>query len=52
MGRKLIIGGREILYGGALTVARLGHIEADGLLLAALFDSIYFCHYKRYMVVE
>ena len=40
------------LIRGALTVARLGHIEEDGLLPAALFDSIYFCHSKRYVVVE
>jgi hypothetical protein len=52
-GRRLLIEGREILYTGAVAVqAPAGNSAEDGLLPAAAFHSIYFCHSKRYLVFQ
>jgi len=51
-GRKLMIGGREICYGSALTVAGPSGRTKAGLLPASVFNSIYFSHSKRYPVFQ
>lgn len=52
-GRRLLIEGREVHHSGAIAVATpAGSGGADGLLPAATFDSIYFCHSMGYLVLQ
>jgi hypothetical protein len=51
--RRLFIEGREIRHAGAVTVPTpVGSTAEDGLLPAATFHSIYFCHSKGYLVFQ
>jgi hypothetical protein len=51
--RPLVIGGRKIRYGEALTVPRQNEkVDAAGLLPLSLFQSVYFCHSEGYVILD
>ena len=52
-GRRLLIEGREIRHTGAVSIVTPGGSRGeDGLLPAAAFNAIYFCHSKGYVVFQ
>jgi hypothetical protein len=51
-GSPLFIAGRRVRTAGAIIVTPAGVQTEDGLLPAAIFKSIYFCHSKGYLIFE